>query len=120
AFAVSAHAQGGSSTAPAQTSSAGQSSSTATPDTRPATTTYFGDTGLWFVPTAEVVPHGRVSASGYRTNWDYQQGLTDVSHFPITAAGGIGDRVEIFGSFRVDTRIDRDLENPSIFRPDPK
>ena len=32
------------------------SSSTATAqETRPATTTFFGDTGLWFVPTAEVL-----------------------------------------------------------------
>ena len=35
-------------------------------------------------------------------------GLTDVSHFAITGAAGLRDRVEIFGSFRVDTRIDRD------------
>ncbi len=27
-------------------------------DTRPATTTFFGDTGLWLVPTAEVLPRG--------------------------------------------------------------
>ena len=104
------------STAATQTSSTTSQSSDAS--TRPATTTYFGDTGLWFVPTAEVVPHGRFSVSGYRTNWDYRQGLTDVSHFPITFAGGIGDRAEIFGSFRVDTRIDRDLESPTIFRND--
>ena len=42
--------------------------------TRPATTTFFGDTGLWFVPTAEVLPHKKCSASGYRANWDYRQG----------------------------------------------
>jgi outer membrane protein OmpA-like peptidoglycan-associated protein len=63
---------------------------------------------LWFVPTAEVVPHRRWSGSGYRANWDYRQGLTDVSHFAITGAGGFRDRVEVFGSFRFDTRIDRD------------
>src|ERR1700674_3348081 len=95
------------------TTSTPQSSDTST---RPATTTFFGDTGLWFVPTAEVLPHGKFSGSGYRANWDYRQGALDVSHFPITGAGGIRDRVEIFGSFRVDTRIDRDYEAP-IFRP---
>ena len=88
---------------------------TTTGDTRPATTTFFGDTGLWFVPTAEVLPHGRYSVSGYRANWDYMQGLTDVSHFAITGAGGIRERVEIFGSFLVDTRIDRDRS--PIFGP---
>src|SRR5215210_2785991 len=75
---------------------------------RPATTTFFGDTGLWFVPTAEILPHKKFSTSGYRANWDYRQGLTDVSHFAITGATGVRDRLEIFGSFRVDTRIDHD------------
>ncbi|HXH06066.1 MAG TPA: hypothetical protein VNI83_05675, partial [Vicinamibacterales bacterium] len=28
---------------------------------RPATPTVAGDTGLWWVPTAEVLPHGRVA-----------------------------------------------------------
>ena len=34
--------------------------------TRPATTTFYGDTGLWFVPTAEVLAHGKWSVTGYR------------------------------------------------------
>ena len=37
-------------------------------ETRPATTTVFGDTGLWYVPTGEVLPKGRWSFSAYRTN----------------------------------------------------
>ena len=28
---------------------------------RPATPTFYGDTGLWFVPTAETLPGGRMS-----------------------------------------------------------
>jgi outer membrane protein OmpA-like peptidoglycan-associated protein len=126
AVAASANAQSGTSktsTGQSSTTAPPQSSSqAATTDTRPATTTFYGDTGLWFVPTAEIVPHGKGSGSGYRANWDYRQGLTDVSHFAITGAGGLKDRVEIFGSFRVDTRIDRDLgisgfANGPIFRP---
>ena len=31
--------------------------------------------------------------------------------------GGWADRVEIFGAFRVDTRIDRDFESPAVFQP---
>jgi len=51
-----ANAQSGSSaTSTAQSQSGGASSSAQ--DTRPATTTFYGDTGLWFVPTAEVLPH---------------------------------------------------------------
>ena len=76
---------------------------------RPATTTFFGDTGLWFVPTAEVLPHGKWSVSGYRRGTNYIQGFTNVGDFAGTFGVGIRDRAEIFGSFLFDTRIDRDL-----------
>src|SRR5438093_1344766 len=76
---------------------------------RPATTTFFGDTGLWFVPTAEVLPAGTWSASGYRRGTNWVQGYTNVGDFAGTAAVGLGGRAEIFGSFLVDTRIDRDV-----------
>src|SRR5712671_184979 len=106
-MAGSAYAQGGSSTTTSgqTTSTAGQSST----DTRPATTTFFGDTGLWFVPTAEVLPAGKWSVSGYRRGTDYIQGYTNVADFAGTFAVGIKNRAEVFGSFLVDTRIDRDV-----------
>ena len=78
-------------------------------ETRPGTTTWLGDTGLWFVPTAEILPAGKVSVSGYRANIDREQGQTDISHFIGTFGIGVGDRVEIFGSVRADTRIRRDF-----------
>ena len=78
-------------------------------ETRPATTTFFGDTGLWFVPTAEVLAHGKWSVSAYRRGTNYIQGYTNVGDFAGTLAVGIKDRAEIFGSFLVDTRIDRDV-----------
>jgi peptidoglycan-associated lipoprotein len=78
-------------------------------ETRPATTTFFGDTGLWFVPTAEVLPHGRVSVSGYRRGTNFVQGFTNVGDFAGTFAFGIRDRAEIFASLLFDTRIDHDL-----------
>jgi len=78
-------------------------------ETRPATTTFLGDTGIWFVPTAEILPRNRWSVSGYRTNFDYEQGFSDISHFIGTFGYGAGDRVEVFGSWRVVTRIDRDV-----------
>src|SRR3954468_15793205 len=96
--------------APAQPSTQPQAgSSQSTAETRPATTTFFGDTGLWFVPTAEVLAHGKWSASGYRRGTNYVQGFTNVGDFAGTVAYGIRGRAEIFGSFLVDTRIDRDL-----------
>jgi len=115
-----ASAQSGSSgTVAAQNQSATQtqsSSQATTSDTRPATTTFFGDTGLWFVPTAEVLAHGKWSASGYRRGTNYVQGFTNVGDFSGTFAVGIKDRVELFGSFLFDTRVDRDLR--PIFNAD--
>src|SRR5262245_51807243 len=78
-------------------------------NTRLATTTFTGDTGLWFVPTAEVLAHGKWSASGYRRGTNWNQGFTNVGDFAGTFGVGIRDRAEIFGSFLFDTRIDRDL-----------
>ncbi len=75
---------------------------------RPATTSIYGDTGLWFVPTGEVLRDGTWSASGYRVNWDVRQGFTDISHFEGTFAFGVKNRAEIFGAVRFLTRIDRD------------
>ncbi len=75
---------------------------------RPATPTFHGDTGLWFVPTAETMPNGRFSFSLFRANFDRRQGLTDVNQIGFTAAVGLGDRAELFGSWRT-VRLDRDV-----------
>ena len=83
--------------------------------TRPATTTFEGDTGLWFVPTGEVLPAKRWSLSAYRVNFDRDQGFTDVSNWPVTAGIGIGNRAEVFGAFTVVRRIDRDVR--AVFVP---
>src|SRR4051812_4332876 len=85
--------------------------------TRPATTTFFGDTGIWYVPTGEVLPGGKWSASVYRRGTNWIQGYTNVADFAGTFAYGIKDRAEVFGSFLVDTRIDRDIR--PIFVNDP-
>jgi len=87
-----------------------------TKDDRPAITTFWGDTGLWFVPTAEVIKSRGWAFGAYRTEQDFKQGSTDVSYYPATFAVGVGDRVELFGSARTVTAIDRDtrpLFNPS-------
>jgi len=108
--------------ASAQTSTSGQSQTSpaaqypaSSSDVRPATTTPTGDTGLWFVPTGEVLPAKRWSGSAYRVNFDHQQGFTDVSNWPVTFGFGVGDRAEIFGAWTVIRRIDRDSR--PIFRP---
>jgi peptidoglycan-associated lipoprotein len=93
---------------------AGQAQDEARP-VRAATATYWGDTGLWFVPTAEVVRPRGWSFSVYRTEFDFKQGLTDVSDWPVTLAVGAGPRTEIFGALRAVTRIDRDTR--PLFQP---
>ena len=78
-------------------------------ETRPATTTHMGDTGLWFVPTGEILPGGKWSFSAYRVNFDYNEGFTDVSNWPVTFGFGLADRAEVFGAWQVVRRIDRDV-----------
>ena len=75
---------------------------------RPSLPTIQGDTGFWFVPTAETLPGGKVSFSVFRSNFDRRQGLTDINQLGVTGAVGIGDRFEVFGSWRV-LRLDRDV-----------
>ena len=81
AIAASARAQSGSSgtsTGQSSTTTQTSSSSTATAEeTRPATTTFLGDTGLWFVPTGEVLGKGKWSTSVYRRGTNWQQGYTN-------------------------------------------
>jgi outer membrane protein OmpA-like peptidoglycan-associated protein len=112
-------ASSGTSTALTQSGTQTSSSATST-DTgiRPATTTFFGDTGLWFVPTGEVLPHGKWSVSGYRRGTNFIHGFTNVGDFAGTFGVGVRDRAEIFGSFLVDTRVDRDLR--PLFTEDEK
>ena len=92
-----------------------QDDSSGTRTERPATASYWGDTGLWFIPTAETLKPGGFSFSVYRTEFDFKQGVTDVSDWPLTVAVGAGPRTEIFGALRVVTRIDRDLR--PLFEP---
>ena len=61
------------------------------------------------MPTAEVLPNGKWSASGYRRGTNFIQGFANVGDFAGTFGVGIKDRAEIFGSFLVDTRVERDL-----------
>jgi hypothetical protein len=75
---------------------------------RGAVTTVDGDTGLWFVPTAEVLPHKQWSFSFYRTNKDDGQGFSDISTWPITFGVGVGKHAEVFGNWSLVTRVDRD------------
>jgi len=76
--------------------------------TRPATSTVMGDTGLWFVPTGETLPKGRVAGSAGRINFDRSEGFTDIADFSGSFAFGATDRLELFGSVAAFRRIDAD------------
>ena len=107
--------------AAAQTSSTTQPATTSqnvSTETRPALPTFFGDTGLWFVPTADTLATHKVSAQLFRANWDERQGLTDVNNIGFTAAFGVSDRIEVFGSWKV-VRLRRGVRNP-VFEPTDK
>jgi len=84
---------------------------------RPALPTIYGDTGVWFVPTAATLPKGKWSFSLFRANWDNRQGLTDVNEIGFTGAVGVGNRVELFGSWRV-VRLRRAVRNPTFIGTD--
>ena len=86
-----------------------------TQEVRPAVTSFWGDTGLWFVPTAEVLKPGGWAFGAYRTELDFKQGSTDVAYYPGTLAIGAGNRTEIFGAVRAVTSIDRDTR--PLFAP---
>ena len=97
-------------TTPPTQSQPSTASSSSNPDaTRPATNTFSGDTGLWYVPTAEVLGHKQWSVGGYRRGTNWIQGYSNVADFAATFAVGINNRAEVFGSFILDTRIDRDI-----------
>jgi outer membrane protein OmpA-like peptidoglycan-associated protein len=95
--------------APSTQGTSTQTASSTQVETRPATTTFLGDTGLWNVPTGEVLPARRWSVSAYRVNFDDNQGFSDVSNWPVTFGVGIADRAELFGSWVLVNRIDRDI-----------
>ncbi|MGE0392141.1 MAG: OmpA family protein [Vicinamibacterales bacterium] len=80
-------------------------------ETRPALPTFFGDTGLWFVPTAETLPAKKISASGFRANFDRPQGLLDVSDQGFTFGYGATSRLELFASVS-SVRLRRAVRNP--------
>ena len=83
--------------------------------TRPAGATFLGDTGFWFVPTAEVIESGGLAVSAQSVALNRETGFSNIRHGVATAAVGVGGRVEVFGSVRLLTRIDRDIR--PLFTP---
>jgi len=84
---------------------------------RPALPTIYGDTGFWYVPTAETLPSKKWSFSLFRANEELRQGLTDASQIGFTAAVGMGSHAEAFASWGV-VQLYRDVKNPAFVPSD--
>src|SRR5918993_1631483 len=80
---------------------------TADQETRPASSTILGDSGLWFVPIGETLPRGTFSGMAARVNFDRSEAFTDVSDINGMFAFGATDKIEIFGTLGA-RRIDAD------------
>jgi outer membrane protein OmpA-like peptidoglycan-associated protein len=81
-------------------------------ETRPASNTVAGDTGLWFQPLAETMRKGQWSFGAQRVNLNRSEGFTNISDIGGMFAFGASDRVEIFGNLAF-RRLDADLR-PSV------
>ena len=77
-------------------------------DTRPGSSTIFGDTGLWFVPIAETLPKGEWTAGAQRVALNRSEGFANIADIGGMFAFGATDKIEIFASMGA-RRIDADL-----------
>ena len=82
-------------------------------EVQPATPTYAGDTGLFHLSSAYTVPRGKVSFSAFRDNLDRDPKDEDISIHGLSAAFGATSRLELFGSFGLQNRLDAD----ALFQP---
>ncbi len=77
-------------------------------DTRPGSSTIFGDTGLWFVPMGETLAKGQWSGSLSLVNFDRSEGFSDITDIGGMFGFGVTDRIELFGTMGA-RRLDADL-----------
>ncbi len=82
-------------------------------EAHPATPNYEGTTGLFHLPTAYTLPRRKVSASLFRNNLDRDPKDEDISIHGLTLAYGATDRLELFGSYGLQNRVDAD----ALFQP---
>ena len=75
---------------------------------RPASAgaTFLGDTGLWYVPAAEVLPAGVWNAGFSAASETRDRGAVKPSYGAMSAARGVGHRTELFGSWHLTTDVE--------------
>jgi hypothetical protein len=77
-------------------------------EAHPATPTYEGTTGLFHLPSAYTLPGQRFSFSLFRNNLDRDPKDADISIHGVSLGYGATDRLELFGSFGLQNRLDVD------------
>jgi outer membrane protein OmpA-like peptidoglycan-associated protein len=82
-------------------------------EAHPATPQYEGSTGLFHMPSAYTLPKGRFSFSLFRDNLDRDPKDEDISIHGVSLGFGLTNRVEIFGNFGLQNRLDAD----ALFQP---
>lgn len=81
----------------------------------PATPNYEGTTGLFHLPSAYTLPKKKVSVSLFRNNLDRDPKDEDISIHGVTLGFGMTDRLELFGSFGLQNRVNADaLSQPGF------
>jgi flagellar motor protein MotB len=82
-------------------------------EVHPATPTYEGTTGLFRLPSAYTLPKGTFSFQLFRDNYDRDPKDVDFSIHGLSIGVGLSNRVELFGNFGLQNRIDTD----ALFQP---
>lgn len=82
-------------------------------EAHPATPSYEGTTGLFHLPSAYTLPKGKVSVSLFRDNLDRDPKDVDVSIHGASLGFGATNKLEIFGNFGFQNRVDAD----ALFQP---
>jgi outer membrane protein OmpA-like peptidoglycan-associated protein len=82
-------------------------------EVHPATPSYEGTTGLFHMPTAYTLPKGRFSFQLFRDNLDRDPKDEDISIHGVSLGYGISNRLELYGNFGLQNRLDAD----ALFQP---
>ena len=77
-------------------------------EVHPATPTYEGTTGLFHLPSAYTLPKGKFSFQLFRDNIDRDPKDVDFSIHGLSLGVGLTNKLELFGNFGLQNRVDSD------------
>jgi hypothetical protein len=84
-------------------------------EAHPFAPSYEGTTGLFHMPIAYTLPKGKFSFSLFRDNLDRDPKDEDISIHGLSLGYGATDKLEIFGNFGLQNRVDADaLSQPGF------